>query len=757
MENKPVVKPLKLALAYALILVLVAGSLVCQLGGDTQLLSSSWVPSLNISFAFQLDGLSRLFALMISVVGALVFTYSSIYMRAQRHTTRFLTTLFCFALSMLGLVLADNVILLFIFWELTSLTSYLLIGTNNTSSQARRNALQALLITSGGGLAMFAGLLWMGIEADSFLLSDILASPEMILGSAYLTPILILIIIGCFAKSAQFPLHFWLPNAMVAPTPVSTYLHSATMVKAGIYLLARLQPVLAQHEYWTPVLATVGGITAIWASMLALKQDDLKQLLAYTTLMALGTLTFLLAFPTDKMVVAAMTFMLAHALYKATLFMVVGIIEQHAGTRNLSKLSGLAAELPVVRWIALLAALSMAGIPLFIAFIAKEMGYLGALALPHFAWPAIAVLITANALMMIAAYKVGIQPFQLFQVRPEPIKPTKPHKLLWAPAAILAILGLVFGMLPGIVDDRLVRVAATSMLRLEPNAALTIWHGFSMPLLLSSITLALGAIGIWKIPLCISTINKITQLFRWKAETVYSICLESMERFASVGSQHIHEGTTLFYVRAILSVIAASILTALLVTHEVSILVPRLPNLPDWIGVSLSTLAVTGAWMAARSNSKIIALASLGASGFAMAGIFLLHGALDVAMTQILVETLVVVLAASVLWRLPNFSDMQECDLKQKRSNIAIAGAVGLAVYLVLCSVLSQTLDLSITYFYENATFALAHGQNIVNVILVDFRAFDTLGEATVIAAAAIGVWGMTKPYLITADTRDDL
>lgn len=753
--EKIVAKPLlKLPLVYAGAMLLLTLFFFMQAAGisgaDATVFSVDWVPSLNIALAFRLDGLSLIFAIMISFIGTLIFIYSAAYMRGYTNHSRFIHILFTFALSMLGLVLADNVIMLFFFWELTSITSYLLIGTHHHLEISRKNALQALLVTSGGGLAMFAGLVWMGVEVGSFSLSEIIAAPEYLLTSSYVTPILICILLGCFTKSAQWPYSFWLPNAMAAPTPVSAYLHSATMVKAGIYLLARLQPVFSFHEYWTPVLAGFGLFTALYGSLLCLKQQDLKLMLAYSTLMALGTLTFLLAFPSRHMAVAAMAFMVAHALYKASLFMLAGMIDKYTGTRKRTELSGLRHFLPELRYISIAAALSMAGIPLLFGFIAKEAMYQAVLNLNEGAYFFLALLVVINACMVALAFVFA---FRLFHGEVKAFKKEQPKAefIFYAPAAIAAYCGIGLALFPQVASIWLVDNAASAMIGFSTSVPLELWHGLTEALAWSGATLLLGTLIIWRYSLAERLISacapkKIT------VENFYFKKLEFMDALSTKLALLLHPSSLRFYMRATLLTISATILTAAYATKAYQNLFPTLPQLPDWISIAICIMTIFGALIAARAESKVMALAALGASGFALAGIFMLHGALDVAMTQFLVETLVVVLATAVLWRIPDFRHSRAWDDKKNYVNMLVAASMAVALYIVLTTVLSHVLDLSITAFYENASLTLAHGRNIVNVILVDFRAFDTLGETSVVAIAAIGVWGMMRA--LTADSK---
>ena len=396
--------PVALAVTFAACLPTIAA-------GNTIRLVYDWVPALGINLSFFIDGLSLTFALLISGIGAIVTLYSSAYLAGHHHLGRFMLYLLMFMASMLGLVLADNIITLFVFWELTSVTSYLLIGFNHTSAESRRSALQALLVTGAGGLALLAGLILLGFASGTYELSEIIAQGGTLQSHALYTPILILVLIGAFTKSAQMPFHFWLPNAMAAPTPVSAYLHSATMVKAGIYLLARLHPTLSGTDTWIWTLTIFGAVTAVVASVMALRQTDLKLALAYTTVMALGTLTMFLGSEATVAVAAAMTFLIVHSLYKAAMFLIVGIIDHEAGTRDVAKLRGLAVAMPITAAAAAAAGLSMAGFPPFLGFIGKELKYEGALAIasePVFAATAVVI---ANALMVAVSGIIAFRPF----------------------------------------------------------------------------------------------------------------------------------------------------------------------------------------------------------------------------------------------------------------------------------------------------------------------------------------------------------
>nr|MCU0855577.1 Na(+)/H(+) antiporter subunit A [Paracoccaceae bacterium] len=423
-----------------------------------------WVPSLGVSLSFWIDGLSLTFGLLISGIGALVFLYAGTYLRGHPHFIRFMLYLTLFMLSMLGLVLADNLLTLFVFWELTSVTSYLLIGFNHADPQARRNALQALLITGTGGLALLAGIVLIGNVAGTFELSEIRAQGDVVLTSATYLPILLLFLAGAFTKSAQVPFHFWLPNAMAAPTPVSAYLHSATMVKAGIYLLARMHPTLSGSDVWFWTLTLFGAVTAVFASFMAIRQTDMKQTLAYTTLMALGTLTLYLGQDSGYAITAAMTFLVVHSLYKAALFLMAGNVDHGTGTRDLAILGGLGRAMPVTAIAGGIAALSMAGFPPFIGFIGKELKYAGAIAVQEAPYLVSVAVLTANALMFAAAGIVAWKPFWRPAAGP---LPETPHEAPWqmlAGPVILAAAGVAFGLAPALIAVTLIEPGVGAIL-----------------------------------------------------------------------------------------------------------------------------------------------------------------------------------------------------------------------------------------------------------------------------------------------------
>ncbi|MFV8781182.1 hydrogen gas-evolving membrane-bound hydrogenase subunit E [Microbulbifer sp. SA54] len=693
-----------------------------------------WVPSLGVALYFLVDGLSLLFALLVSGIGIFVTVYAAGYLRGHPLLPRFYFYLLLFMSGMLGLVLAGNLITLFVFWEITTLASYLLIGFDHASATARRSALQALLITALGGLALLAGLLLLGITAGSFDLLVVLAQGERMRESPLYTAIFTLIILGAFAKSAQVPLHFWLPNAMAAPTPVSAYLHSATMVKAGIYLIARLHPVLASTDLWIWTLTLVGAATAVMGAVMALRQTDLKLALAYTTLVALGTLTMFLGSDDTVAVAAAVTFILVHSFYKAALFMVVGIVDHQTGTRDLHALGGLAGRLPVTFIAALAAGLSMAGFPPFLGFIGKELKYEGALAIATEPVLVAGAAVFANALMVAVAATVVLKPFcgrrpaALAEVREAPAA-------LWVGPLLLAALGLTFGLAPGLVADSLVQPAVTAILGRPEVVKLKLWHGINLPLLLSVLTLALGvAAFVWQ-HRTRALLSLAARCLPFSADRFWDRALAALRRGAYVQTRFLQHGFLKGYLAVTFGAVAVCLLWVLADSGGLSgeLNWPSL-TVKGWAALAL---VLAGTLVAAGCREPLTAICSLGAMGVGIALIYLFFGAPDVAITQLLVETLFLVLVALVLHRLPLASEIH--IPRWRIADAALAASVGIAVTLTMLVVLQQPFDSGTKDYFEQAAVPEAFGRNIVNVILVDFRALDTFAEVVVVLIAAVG------------------
>lgn len=705
--------------------------------GEVLRWQAEWVPSLGIGLGFLVDGLSLTFALLISGIGALVLLYSDTYLAGHPQYARFALFLTAFMVSMLGLVLADDLILLFVFWELTTLTSYLLIGFSHEAEYARRNALQALLVTAAGGLAFLAGLILLGFAAGTSQISAILTQGEALRAHALYLPILILLLAGAFTKSAQVPFHFWLPNAMAAPTPVSAFLHSATMVKAGVYLLARLHPALSGSDVWLWSLTVLGAATAVFASLLALRQTDLKQALAYTTLMALGTLTLFLGQQSGYAMTAFATFLVVHSLYKAALFLVVGCVDKATGTREAEILGGLGRAMPVTAAAAAVAAMSMAGFPPFLGFIGKELKYAGALAVASEPVLVAGAVLISNALMLAVAGIVSFRPFW----RPGGALPRTPHEAPWPMLVgplVLAALGALFGIYPDVLQTALVAPMVVALTGTGAEVKeLKLWAGINLPLVLSVATFVLG-LAIYAGHRSLRAMLDRGFGLLPRLDAGWDRLLEGLRSLAAWQTRLIQTGRLSQY----LVVTFGTILAGLAATIVVAGLPPLVPDLAtlEWTEAALAALLLAGALLTTVTASRIAAIAGLGVVGIGTALIFIVFGAPDVAITQLLVETLVVVLVAVVMLRLPFLAAG-----RFRPGHAALALGVGTVVAATLLAVLSGPLDLRLTGYYETASWPEAYGRNIVNVILVDFRALDTFGEIAVVVVAALSAYALLR------------
>ena len=710
--------------------------------GQPLVFSQPWAPALGLSFGFFVDGLSLLFLLVISGIGLFVVWHASGYLHGDRRLGRFYLYLLGFMGAMLGLVSADNLILLFVFWELTSITSYLLIGYYAEDADSRRSALQALLVTGGGGLALLAGLVILGQLGGSYEISALLALPAgALVDQPGFVPALLLILLGAFTKSAQFPFHFWLPNAMAAPAPVSAFLHSATMVKAGVFLLARLHPALADHALWLAIVAPVGAVTMLTGVFQALGQNDLKKILAYTTLAVLGTLTLLLGLGTDAAIKAAVVYLLAHALYKAALFMAAGNVDHETGTRDVRALGGLRRALPFTAAAAGLAALSMAGLPLLLGFVSKEYFYkalLDAPGPPHL-WETLGV--AASVGLFALAIVTGLRPF----VGPTVATPRHPHEApwpMWIGPLILAGLALPLGAFPGWTGDHLISPAAAAIIGdASFSSPLKLWHGWTTALLLSVVTVAAGLALLPLAPrLRGSPLH--AALDRVGPERAYFALLEGLLTFARALTNALQNG----YLRNYVLVVGGFVVLLMLwllprntFLLDFSRMVP-----PTTIGVTVCALIVGGAIMACLAGSRFTAVIALGVVGLGIAVLFLLFSAPDLALTQILVETLTVVLFVLAFYRLPLIKDYSPPFTRGRDAALALVFG-GVMTALTMVAFHFNTGEPAISEFMGENSYPLAHGRNVVNVILVDFRALDTLGEIIVLAIAALGVVAMLK------------
>lgn len=707
--------------------------------------SYTWAPELGLYVSFRADGLSLLFALLISGVGALVVIYAGGYLKGHAHLGRFYAWLLVFMASMLGVTLADNLILLFIFWELTSLSSYMLIGFDHERHAAREAALQSLLVTGTGGLALLVGLLLLGQAGSTMEISALPAQGEVVRASPFYTPALLLILIGAFTKSAQFPFHFWLPNAMEAPTPVSAYLHSATMVKAGVYLLARLSPVLGGTEIWLYAVGGTGAATTLVGGYLALAQTDLKRLLAYSTISILGTLTLLIGLRTPLAFKAMVVLLLAHALYKGALFLVAGALDHETGSRDVTRLGGLFRAMPITAVATGLAALSMAGLPPLFGFIAKELTYESALAFGP--WLTAAVVI-AGVFTVFVAGIVGVGPFWS---SPSPLVPSPVHGerlrakvheapfSLWLGPVVLAGTSLLCGLFPDMVAGMLIDPAVSIAIGNAADVTLALWHGVNPAFILSVITLASG-VGMYALRGGVR--REVTRLtWTWGPARLYAVTLDGLLALARGQARIVQSGYLRYYLMTI--VLTTVGVVGFTMINRSGLYWPSEMVDVRFHEVALALLILLSAFYAAISPSRLGAVAALGSVGYGVALVYLLFGAPDLAMTQFLIESLTVILFVLVFYHLPRFAQLSPTRSRLRDASIALL-AGGLMTVLVLSTVGVQPLPSISGYFSDNA-LPVAHGRNIVNVILVDFRGLDTLGEITVLGIAGIGVYALLK------------
>ncbi len=702
--------------------------------------SLPWIGSLGITLSFRLDGLSLLFSLMITGIGALVVVYAGGYLKGHPRLGRFYAFLFLFMAAMLGVVLADNLLLLFIFWELTSVASYLLIGFYHEKEESRRSALQALLVTGAGGLALLAGFILVGIMGGSYEIGDLLSGDVSVSSHALYFPALLLVLLGALTKSAQAPFHFWLPGAMAAPAPVSAYLHSATMVNAGIYLLARLTPVLGGTDEWRYLLTLAGAATMLVGAVLAAPQTDLKRLLAYSTVSALGMLVLLIGLSTDLAAKAALVFLVVHALYKGALFMVAGTIDHETGTRDVRKLHALFRAMPLTAVAAFLAALSMTGFPPLLGFIGKELMYEAKMQAPSASEFLLVAGIAANAVNIAVAMTVGMRPF----VGRDGAQPNNAHEgtvALWLAPLIMGFGGLLLGLFPDLLGQTLIESAVLSVRAEHFDVQLKLWHGLNLVFALSVLTVLLGV--------SMFLIRHRARLFFGRMKfssallpgTMFQQIVANLPAVASRIISPLQSGYLRSYVFMIL---AAFVLLA----GYTFVAMPDWPTTINLDGVpfyawAIAVVMVGGTLMAVLSDTRMTAIAGIGIIGFGITALYVIFAAPDLAITQVLVETLTVVILLFVVRHLPRFGLHSSVTIQFRDGFIAIVSGVVVALFALKASGLQ--LSESISAWYGQNSVSEAFGRNVVNVILVDFRALDTLGEITVLAVAAVGVYALLK------------
>jgi multicomponent K+:H+ antiporter subunit A len=722
--------------------------------GQTLIASWQWLPALGLNLSVRLDGLGFLFALLILGIGLLVILYARYYLDSKEPMGRFFAYLLLFMGAMLGVVLSENLLQLMMFWELTSLASFLLIGFWRHRSDARRGARMSLAVTGGGGLALLAGVLLLGHMVGSFELTQVLASAELIRSHSYYPLALILVLLGVFTKSAQFPFHFWLPQAMAAPTPVSAYLHSATMVKAGVFLLARLYPALSGSDWWFYLVGMTGMTTLLVGAGMALFQHDLKGLLAYSTISHLGLITLLLGLDTHLSTVAAVFHIINHATFKASLFMAAGIIDHETGSRDMRKLNGLWKYLPYTGLLAMVAASAMAGVPLLNGFLSKEMFFSETLnqhLLGSFNWiiPAMATLAGVFAV----AYSLRFIHDVFFNGEPIDLPKYPPHeppRYMRLPVEVLVFLCLLVGMLPAYTVAPLLAVSAQAVLgEALPEYSLAIWHGFNLPLLMSFIAL-LGGVALY---LCRKP------LYQWydglpslNALQIFEQCMRGLQAFAQGLTQRLESGSLQSYLVWLLVSALLLVVVALSPLEQLQGAVAQTP-IDGLSALGLLVLCLSAVFTVALHRQRLLALMIIGAAGLIVALAFARYSAPDLALTQISVEVVTIILLMLVLFFMPDRTPAESSSLRVLR-DICLAGAVGTVIALLAFAVLTRPYSSIAAFFVENSLSG-GGGSNVVNVILVDFRGFDTLGEICVLAIAAAGIYALLHGLHLPHPERD--
>jgi multicomponent Na+:H+ antiporter subunit A len=697
--------------------------------------SVPWVPALDIELAIYVDGLSAFFLVLITGVGTMVFMYAAAYMQADLRSPRLFLLLSLFMLAMVGCVTADNLITLFVFWELTSIVSFLLVGFNHQQQNSRQSAQQALLVTAGGGLFLLAGFLLLGQLAGTYSIRGLLLQADHLLQQPGIHVALVLIWIGCFTKSAQFPFHFWLPNAMTAPTPVSAYLHSATMVKLGIYLLARLDPAFDSLPLWRYGLVIIGSLTAILAVTHALRERDLKRILAWSTVAALGTLTLLVGLPGPHAALAVAAFLLAHALYKAPLFFVAGNVDHGAGTRIIDDLHGMRRYMPWTAAAALLAGVSMAGIPASFGFIAKDVMTAAKSEADLF------ILVSAGTVLVsaVSVAVAAVAAVRIFWGQDNCPVEARLHESHWpmlVPPVAIASMGIAFGLAPGWVNPLIISTAQSMAPGADMNSLVSPWHALSGPVLITQLfAIAMGIVIYLTWDKLHQAMDHVKPLDRWGPSAWYQRKIKGIPYSAAMLTRCLQHGRLAYYTALLLAFIALSLAAVLWMV------MPQF-RWPDWQAVSWPVflalgIIMVGAVTAVFLQANLLLVLISGLVGYGSALFFLFTSAPDLALTQFFIETALVVVAVTTLMHLSR-SGIASVNDRYRPWHMLLALSVGLIFSLLFLLSTSLPMNETLANFFAEKSWTEAYGKNVVNVIIVDFRALDTLGEIAVVAFALL-------------------
>ena len=716
-----------------------------------------WIPSAGINFSVRMDGFAWMFAMLVTGIGLLVALYARYYMSKNDPVPRFFSFFLAFMGAMLGVVLSGNVVQLVFFWELTSLFSFMLIGYWYHRKDARRGARMALTVTGAGGLAMLAGMLMLGHIAGSYQLDVILGAGERIRAHPLYTPMLVLVLLGAFTKSAQFPFHFWLPRAMAAPTPVSAYLHSATMVKAGVFLLARLWPALSGTEQWFWLVGGAGVVTLVLGAYFAMFQNDLKGLLAYSTISHLGLITLLLGLNRDLAAVAAVFHIMNHATFKASLFMAAGIIDHETGTRDMRRLSGLWKAMPITGTLAFVASAAMAGVPLMNGFLSKEMFFaetvdLSSTPLLDYGLPVAATLAGIFAVVYSLRFSVGV--FLGPPARQLPLEPHEPVRWMRVPIEILVLLCIVVGIFPQWSIGPALDVAARPVVGgAMPPFSLAIWHGFNKPLVMSLIALG-GGIALYLLLRrgVVAGRFKHAPLLGLNGQRLFESTLYGLDRASRWALAVL---STYRLQPQMLLMVLAAIVFASVALWAGGISWGDRPRVPGNLEFALLWVLGCVAALAAANQAKfhrLAALILLGAVGLAVSLTFLWFSAPDLALTQLTVEVVTTVLfLLGLRWlpkRRPEEAEHLGLRVRARRARdfvVSLVAGGGMAV--LAYAMMTRPAPQSISPFFIDRSLPEGGGTNVVNVMLVDFRAFDTMGEITVLGIVGLTVYALLRRF----------
>lgn len=728
-----------------------------------------WIPSYGINFTAYVDGLGLLFALLITGIGALVVLYSIFYLAKDKEKLHnFYVYLLMFMGAMLGVVLSDNLIVLYGFWELTSFSSFLLIGYWYHRERSRYGAQKSMLITVFGGLSMLGGFLLLQLMTGSYSIREIIASSGDIVTHEWFIPALVLVLLGAFTKSAQFPFHIWLPDAMEAPTPVSAYLHSATMVKAGIYLVARLSPVFAISEVWLWLVAGFGIVTLFWGSFNAVRQTDLKGILAFSTVSQLGLIMSLLGIGAAALhfdhlddnifigaTIAAVFHLINHATFKGSLFMVAGIVDHETGTRDIHKLGGLMQIMPITFTIALIGTFSMAGLPPFNGFLSKEMFFASmvnvlelnifqfdtwGVLFPVLAWIASVFTFVYSMILFFKTFTGTYQPEKL---------PKKPHEapigMLISPI-VLAVLVIAFGLFPNILSGNIIEPATAAIVpsllgSTEGFVHIQFWHGFTPELWMTIGVIGLGILLYKTFPSWKGLYERLPK--KLTLNQFYDRSLVISEKGAYQLNNKMMNGSVRTYLIYVFLFLIGSVGFTLWKRHAFSVRTDNLASITIYEMI-LAAIVIIGTIMLLFAKSRLASIIALGSVGYTMSLFYVIFRAPDLALTQLVIETISVALFLLAFYHLPDINTKNE-SRSFKLTNAIVAFGVGLTVALVAISSHSTKLFDSISQYYVENTYEKAAGQNMVNVTLVDFRGFDTMFEIAVLSIAALGIYGMIK------------